>query len=853
MALQKITEKTTVAEVKDDAHVLITQPEQQEGGGGEAESLRRAPVAEIAKKLGEVLKLDTTYLKSGDFDGMKPNIVKNVEAAETGIRITFLDDEDVEIPIESGGLAFDSVTYDQESGYLHIKQGDEDVVDPCFIGTGGGGSASGTVVKLENTTGASALTVAYGEDLNISFTYNDYDGSGELTNSSGALELSVNGASVVRQNIEQGSHSYNIGSYLTEGTNKVKIKVTDEDDNYATKTWTVTAVALSISASFDDTAIYDGDILFRYTPIGNNIEKKIHFVIDESEVAAATVTASNRQQTQTIPAQSHGSHRLKVYADATVEGVTVKSNTLEYDIICVEEGNPTPIIACSFTGKAKQYTTVSIPYIVYTPQSLYSSVTLAVDGETVSTLTVGRTRQIWSYKPETDGVKTLTITTGEVEEVTKTIMLTVDPIGIDIEPIKTGLVFDLNPTGHTNSDVDRDTFGYTDGEGLNHPLNFSDNFDWMNGGFRTDADGNTYFCIKCGTYVEADCSLFEDDARVNGKELKFIFRAANCRNYDAKILSCMADNIGVSLQAQRAAVRSQLTAMEVPYCEESLIEMDVNIEPDSEDKAMMIWLEGVPSKVAIYADNDNFAQDNPAMLRIGSDDCDVHIYRVKAYSNSLTRIEIHENWMADAPSAEEMLARYNRNNIYDASGNVDINKLIEASPELRVIVIDADRMTTAKSDKVTCSVTHTYKAGGDAHCFTASNVTMKAQGTSSAQYGEAALNLDLEFGSGFEFDDGEHRDKYAMTDNSIGVNYFNVKLNVASSENANNVILADEYNQFQPYKNPARQEDPKVRDTIEGHPCVVFYHNTSGDTVKVGAISVKPGETVLYGCGDMNN
>lgn len=387
MALQKITEKTTAAEVKDDAHVLITQPEQQEGGsGGEVESLRRAPVAEIAKKLGELLKLDATYLKNSDFDEMKPNIVKNVEATETGIRITFWNDEDVEIPIESGGLAFDSVTYDQESGYLHIQQDGEDVVDPCFIGGGGGGSSSGTVVKLENTTGASALTVAYGEDLTISFTFYDYDGSEELTNSSGALELSVNGSVVVRQNIEQGSHSYNIGQYLVEGTNKVKIKVTDEDDNYATKTWTVTAVALSVSASFDDTAIYDGAILFRYTPIGNNIEKKIHFLIDESEVATATVTASNRQQTQTIPAQSHGAHRLKVYADATVEGVTVKSNVLEYDVICVEEGNPTPIIACSFTGKAKQYTTVSIPYIVYTPLSLYSNITLAVDGETVSTL-----------------------------------------------------------------------------------------------------------------------------------------------------------------------------------------------------------------------------------------------------------------------------------------------------------------------------------------------------------------------------------------------------------------------------------------------------------------------------------
>ena len=838
MPVQKIVEKTQASYVRDDATFLIEQIERN--NGQDVHSLRRAPLSKVV----DALKANM------------PNFAQDIVPVEGGINVTFWSGETLMIPVDAGGVGFAGWQVD-EDGYLHLVDDEgEDVIDPVYIGNagGGGGSSETTRPEVTNLTPSLSMTVAKGASCPISFSYFDYDTQGDLTVSSGALTVTVGTKTVIQRTIEQGSHTIDLKDYLSEGVNKVKVKVTDEDDHYASKSWTVTVVALSVSSSFDDTIVYTGDVIFRYTPVGDGIDKTIHFELDGQTIAAPVISASNRQQTQMIQAQSHGAHRLVVYATATAAGVSVSSNILTYDIIWSEIGVETPIVASSFAGSAVQYSTVAIPYIVYSPMSLTSDITLAINGNVLSTLTVDRTEQIWNYKPQNVGTDVLTITCGEV---TKTINLVVASSGVDVQPVTTGLVMDLNPQGHTNQDTNKTSFGYTDGEGVNHPLTFSSNFDWQNGGFQTDENGDRAFLVKCGTRVTFDRSLFlgADNVTQNGKEIKLVFKAANCRDYDAVVASCMSGGIGMTVNAQRALVSSEQTSLEVQYCEDNRIEMDINIEPVSDDRIMMAWLEGIPSKVSIYEENDNFGQYSATPLVIGSDDCDVWVYRLKMYETHLSRYEIHENWIADAPDAEEMLARYTRNDIYDQSGKIDIDKLSAANPTLRVIEIEAARMTTGKKDPVSCTIRHRFPAGGNAHTWTATRAVFKVQGTSSSKYGEAGYNFDIDMSDAESWVDGlgNEIEGYSMTDQSIPVDYFNIKVNVASSENANNVILADDYNEFQPYINPARRADPRVRDTVEGHPCVVFFKNTSSEPIQVGPRIYQPGEVRMYGCGDMNN
>lgn len=109
----------------------------------------------------------------------------------------------------------------------------------------------------------------------------------------------------------QGNNSFDITEYLNVGANTIRLTITDSFGTLATKTWTVTIVEFKLESTFDDTLLYTNtDVVFRYTPYGN-VNKTLHFILDEKDLGTVETQSSGRIMSYNIPKQEHGSHLLK--------------------------------------------------------------------------------------------------------------------------------------------------------------------------------------------------------------------------------------------------------------------------------------------------------------------------------------------------------------------------------------------------------------------------------------------------------------------------------------------------------------------------------------------------------------
>lgn len=783
-----------------------------------------------AKAEATEAKTTASSLKSG-IDG-------NSEAiTQLNNSVSALEEKVNGLPTSQGNV-YDLTFEDLDAG-TRISLLENDQIKSSHVVSGGGGGVTTSTITITRVTSEKAVFLQ-GNTVLIEYQFASVDNAGDTTGN-GTATWRVGNTTVATSTAIQGKNSFDITNYLKAGENTIRLSIADTMGTIGTKTWTVTVVELKVESSFDDTLFYSGEVTFRYTPYGN-ISKQVVFKLDGKNIGGTTTSISGRQMTQTIPTQSHGSHLLEVYMTAVINDETFQSNSIYRDIIWIDSESSVPVIGCAMADlSVTQYNTVLIPYVVYDPTHNPATVTLAVDGVKTATLSVGRTEQTWSYKPTTAGKHTLTITCGET---VKTISANVEELGIDVSPVTTNLAIDFNPSGKTNSD---ETRLWTDGT---YHLTVSDNFDWSNGGYQIDEDGDTYFCVKAGTTAVIDHQLFKDDAKKTGKEFKIMYRCTNVRNYDAQVLSCLSGGIGVNICAQTAELKSEQNTLSTPYAEDNYMELEFNILPDNPYREMVTWIDGIPQHFELYETSDSFTQTSPVGITIGSDDCDVHIYRIKAYTMKLTDDEMMDNFIADAKNADEMINRYIRNNILDSSGNLDPDVLAEKCPDLRIIKIDTPRFTTSKKDKVSStSFQQIYKNGRVVDNWISYDGIHNGQGTSSEHYGESGRNLELNCKNGFTFSDGQTAEKYSMSENAIPINYFNIKLNIASSENINNSYLANEFNRFNPHIRSAKKKDPRVRDTMEFHPCVVFIRETDIEN----AVEFKDGEWHFYGCGNIGN
>lgn len=722
----------------------------------------------------------------------------------------------IEIPY---GMSFTS-GYVDDTGYLHLQLNGEDIegFTPFFVGFsgsgggggGGGGSSASYSVNLKNSLDTRSLTVPSGVAANLKFKYTSLD-SDESDDGSGIGTVTVNGATVASISIPQGENTLDVSSYLTAGTNTVKIKVENSEGTSRTLSYTVIVVELSIASNFDDSLIYSDAITFKYTPYGS-VDKTVNFFVDGEAAGTESVSSSGRQLTKIFPAMSHGAHTIKVYATAIMDGNTITSNILTYDIVCIQNGQTSVIIASSYTKEtATQGELVTIPFMVYDPSSQTSTVTLTIKSgsETYSTQTrsVGRVQETWSTRKYPTGSVTFEITCGSV---TKSHTLTVTASTVNVQAVTNDLELYLSSAGRSNSESNPSVWKSGD-----ITTTFT-NVNWNTTGWIEDSEGDTALRLFGSATAEIAFKPFATDFRTYGKTIEIEFEVRDVNNRDAVVLSCLNGGIGIQITSDKAVMTSEQSSIECRFADEEKLRVAFTVESRNEHRLMSIYLNGILSGACQYPDNDNFQQGSPVNITIGSSLCGIDVYTIRSYTTALSYSEIRDNYIADTTDVGKKLELYNSNKIYDDYGNLSYDLVKTQIPVMTII----GTLPTAKGDKKSVRIVYEDPFNPSLNFDTANDdgdCTIDVQGTSSQWY--VRKNWKLKF-----------KNEHTHVTGMLPAKVFCMKADYAEATGTHNTQNANLIGTLYQTKTPPQETDARVRTTVYGFPCVIYHKATESST-----------------------
>lgn len=722
-----------------------------------------------------------------------------------------------------------------------------------------GNTNNGTIeLKLVKPTSTSDSVIA-GKDYYITFELVVKDSAGDLVANEGMATWYVNGTAIGTQTVKNGQNTFKIDSYLdtTKTSNKIQVAISinagGASDLTASKTWYIKAIELGLTWDWEysyDNYIKTPTFRIQFAPSGR-VACTAYFKFDDGTILNQSISASEASGSKInsieMDSLDYGAHTLELWLEATVNGETFETDHIQNKITFIYGSNQGIILTVPYyVSSATQYYTLNIPFLVYDPQNPTVEVSFIVNGNIENTQSYDTDLHYWPYTVKETGVQILEINAGT--GASEIFEISVLPLELDVAE-DTDYIFSLKANDFSGNNQIQE---WSSKSGVT--LTFSDNFDWDKGGLQTETldDGTIqkYICVRQGTTMTINYNLFGIKP-TNGRTFKICFKTANVYDYAAPVLNCYNDGIGLQMTAQQAVLSTPTYPnFNTQYYENTYLELETEIWKDVSDvdanipgdRFLMFWIDGVPAGVKAYPTGEDFIQrSNPQPIIIGSDLCDIHIYTIKAYDYRLTENQHLNNFIMDAPNTTEMLERYNRNDILDNTGEISYELLVQKNPNCHAYVYEMDHMTTSKSDKVDgCKYFELY---GDYNTednpyYQSDNAQVYVQGTSSAAYGVAAFNLRSKLKNLIDHN-GESAEGWKVSENALPIDLACTKVNVASCENANNVVNVDIYNTYQPYHDAHRRKGEQYRDCMEFNTGVIFVKDNN-TTVKYYNSSNKP-------------
>lgn len=707
------------------------------------------------------------------------------------------------------------------------------------LGQGGGGSSEedGYVITFQNALDSPILTVLEGDSINLQFRYASVNSQG-LNDGSGIGTLIVNEVKKATIAVYQGKiNTLDVAEYLVLGDNNIELTVKNSDGKTKTLDYVINVVNLSLETNFKPMAIYSSAVDFSFVITGAGT-KTIHYIMDNKEIYTEELTSTIKQaHTYKIPQQADGDHVFQVQAEMTVNNMTIKSNMLIIGMMFVSDSMVDTYILSTFdVSECEQSEVLTIPYMVYNPFEETTNVTLNIfetddnnDYVLYSSkdIIVDQTPQNWVIQNYPAGKVWFQILAKSETGIDKVKGFEVDvtPSTFTSVPVASGLELEFSAAERSNNEPNPAYWSYDDIEAS------FERFAWsVADGWCESDSGETVLRFLPKNKMVIPFQPFATDKRTTGYTIELEMATHNVKDYDSVVLSCVHEGRGLVVKSQSIIFKSeQSKEIVMMFKEDERVRITITIEPQTLNRFIKFYINGILCGIEQYDENDNFKQATPQDITIGSDTCGLDLYKLRFYNRNLSDNEQLNNFICDRSSIAERIDAQDRNNIYDISGNLTIASLPATIP---YIVMQCEELPQYKGDKKSGVSMYYVDKLRPERCFSASGCQFDVQGTSSAVY--PIKNFKIKFKKGIEYNDGTTADGYPILEDGLISECLCLKADYASSEQANNVMLVDYYDELirDYYLTPAQEEDARVRTAISGKPIVVFWENTKTHEIK---------------------
>lgn len=672
-----------------------------------------------------------------------------------------------------------------------------------------------------------------------------------------------NAKKVVTQKYRSGtSVKFNVDGYLKEGSNRITIGIVGQTTLAATTLGvTYQVVNLTLTDDTDITAVYDladgsKTLAVPFTVSGYGT-KIIEWYLDgvalefEKHTDEVVDTTSSRIKYIPLVDLARGTHYIEFRAYTVIENEKFYSKVLHRDIIIENSSlmDMSPIIALAYekeepddTGvNLVQYVPYDLRFAVHNPVNPVSTTVEVYLGNTLLTSleSVNGIVNAYPLMSSETGSKVIKLVASSIEYILDSF---VEETAMDIREITASLELGFSAVGRTNNSAGKGTWAGNGHTATLTGFNFTQTSGWV----------DNKLLLQSGACINFDYAPLAGKSTETGKTLEFEF-ASSAVSDDTAVLCDLRNGsgTGILITACEAKITSRGgVALSAKYKSEenTRISFVINKAAGATNKGLVfIYIDGILSGAANFGSSDDFVSD-VLLSFAGTVQSEILLKQIRVYNTALSADQILNNYTLYRDTTEEMLAVYDRNDVYE-EGTVDFS-IDRLQGQLPVMLVTGDiptlENTTNKDTQITVDIDY-YNLQDPSRSFTMKGAAMRPQGTSSMLYPKKNFRIYTQklANTVLAVNGKEVEDKlYAFKDGAQPVDCWCLKADFAESSGTHNTGIARLWNDvlfnsviggdyvFRTGAQKAALENGypyDVRTTIDGFPILLFYRRTAND------------------------